>query len=496
MDSDRRPPPAARWLIGIGVPALFAAGGALAIMHWLSREPDLGDVGGRAADEGLAPPLTAETPGAAPQPTPTGPAATAQPTGGAPVGPAVSAASAGGGGVPSIAGSWPGFRGARVDNISTQSVSLARSWGPQGPPKLWSVKLGEGYAGPAIVNSRVYLLDYDQAAQADRLRCFALATGQELWSQAYSVPLKRNHGFSRTVPAATAKYVVTLGPKCHVMCCDAVSGAGKWRLDLVGQFGATVPAWYAGQCPLIDGSRVILAPGGNALMIAVDLATGKVAWQTPNPKGWKMTHSCILPLTIGGRKVYVYCASGGVAAVSAQDGSVLWETSEWTVSTANVPTPVDAGGGKLFLCGGYNSGAMMLKLTSAGGTISSETLWRVKANVYGSQQHTPVLYKGYLYGTAPNNQLVCLGLDGALKWSSGSTKRFGLGPYMVAGGMLYVLNENGELALVDPNPSGYKELARAKVLAGPEAWGPLAIAGGLLLARDLTSMVCLDVRSR
>jgi outer membrane protein assembly factor BamB len=158
--------------------------------------------------------------------------------------------------------------------------------------------------------------------------------------------------------------------------------------------------------------------------------------------------------------------------------------------------PVEVGNGRLFLCGGYNAGSMMLSLTNSGGSIQPQVVYRLKANVYGSQQQTPVFYKGYLYGTAPNNQLVCLDLDGHLKWSSGNTKRFGLGPYMIAGGMLYILNENGELALVDPNPSGYKELARAKVLPGPEAWGPLATAGGLLLARDLTSMVCLDVRAR
>jgi outer membrane protein assembly factor BamB len=228
----------------------------------------------------------------------------------------------------------------------------------------------------------------------------------------------------------------------------------------------------------------------------VDLASGKVIWQTPNPKGWKMTHSSVVPVTVGGQRMYVYCASGGVVGVSAKDGSILWETSEWTVSTANVPTPVGVGNGRLFLCGGYNAGAMMLELRSAGGKIQPQALFRLKANVYGSQQQTPVFYKGYLYGTAPNGQLVCLDLNGSLKWSSGSTKRFGLGPYMVAGGLLYVLNENGELALVEPSPSGYKELARAKVLPGPEAWGPLAIAGGLLLARDLTSMVCLDVRNR
>jgi outer membrane protein assembly factor BamB len=354
--------------------------------------------------------------------------------------------------------------------------------------------LGEGYAAPAVLNSRVYVLDYDQAARADRLRCLALATGQELWSQAYAVDVKRNHGMSRTVPAVTGPYVVTLGPMCHVMCCDAASGQVRWELNLVAQFGTTVPEWYAGQCPLIDGGRVILAPGGSALLVAVDLASGKIVWQTPNPNSWKMTHSSILPIEFGGQRMYVYCASGGVVGVSAKDGSILWQTAEWTVSTANVPTPIDVGQGRLFLCGGYNSGAMMLSLKGGGGKPRPEVLFRVGPGIYGSQQQTPILYKGHLYGTASNGQLVCLDLNGSRLWSSGA-KRFGLGPYMIAGGLMYIMNDSGELALVDPSPSGYQELARAKVLNGPEAWGPLAIAGGLLLARDLTSMVCLDVRA-
>jgi hypothetical protein len=36
-------------------------------------------------------------------------------------------------------------------------------------------------------------------------------------------------------------------------------------------------------------------------------------------------------------------------------------------------------------------------------------------------------------------------------------------------------------------------LAKAKVLDGIESWGPMAIASGRLIARDLTRMVCLDV---
>ena len=485
-------------LIGVGIPALVAAIGTLAILHWLSVRPDIAGVEPRLPSMEAAPGSGAGM-GSAGFEAPGGPdtapgeavVPAAQPGGFAPApGSSTAAATS----APTVGGSWPRFRGAKFDNISTESVSLARSWGPQGPARLWSVSLGEGYAAPAIQGGRVYLLDYDMTARADRLRCWDLGTGQELWNQAYSIEVKRYHGMSRTVPAVASGCVVTLGPKCHVMCCDAASGQVKWQIDLVGAYGTTVPEWYAGQCPLIDGKNAILAPGGTALMMAVDLASGNVVWQTPNPKGWKMTHSSIIPVNFGGKRMYVYCASGGVVGVSASDGAILWEQPGWTVSTANVPTPIDCGNGRLFVCGGYNAGSAMLGLKQAGSGITCDIVYRLKANVYGSQQHTPVLYKGYLYGTAPNNQLVCLDLDGNKKWSSGSTKRFGLGPYMIANGVLYILTDGGELALVQPDPSGYKELARAKVLNGPEAWGPLAIAGGLLLARDLTAMVCLDVR--
>lgn len=397
--------------------------------------------------------------------------------------------------VPSLPGSWARYRGADFSNIARNVSGLARSWGPGGPQKLWSVELGEGHAGPAVANGKVYVLDYDTRARADALRCFSLADGKLLWTQSYPVEVKRNHGMSRTVPAVSGKYVLTLGPKCHVMCADADTGKPYWKMDLVAKYGTKVPQWYAGQCPLIDGNRAIIAPGGKALMIAADIGSGKVLWSTPNPKGWDMTHSSIMPMTHAGKKMYLYCASGGVVGVSASDGSVLFETSDWTVSTANIPVPLPIGDGRIFLCGGYNAGAMMIRLKGSG-PFTVEKLWQVNARTFGSDQQSPILYNGYIYGVIPGGELACLSLEGKQLWRSGSTHRFGLGPYMMAGDLMYLLSDKGDLSLVQPNPSGYKELAKAKILTHGEAWAPLALAGTRLLARDVTTMVCLDVGAR
>jgi outer membrane protein assembly factor BamB len=337
------------------------------------------------------------------------------------------------------------------------------------------------------------VLDYDQKDFADALRCLSLADGKEIWRFTYPVKVKRNHGMSRTTPTLAGNYVVSMGPKCHVVCLDATTGQFVWGIDLVKEYNAEVPEWYAGQCPLVDGDRVILAPGGDALMIAVELATGKVVWKTPNPHDWKMTHSSILPIEFAGKRQYVYCGSRGVAGVDANAGAILWETDKWAISIATVPTPVDIGGGKLFFSGGYNAGAKMFQLTEADGKIVPAELFALPATTFGATQQTPILYQGHIYGVRPDGQLACLALSGKVVWTSGSKDKFGLGPFLIAGGSIFVMNDDGLLTLAEAGPAGYRALVKNRVLNGHDSWAPMALAGGRLLLRDLTRMVCLDI---
>ncbi len=393
-----------------------------------------------------------------------------------------------------LPGLWPWFRGKDLDNVAKDKVALARQWPSGGPKVLWSVELGEGHAGPAVQEGKVYLLDYDRVESADALRCLSLADGKEIWRYSYPVDVKRNHGMSRTVPAVAGGCVVALGPKCHVTCLDAATGQRRWMIDLVRQYGTVIPPWYAGQCPLVDGDRVILAPcGKDALLVALDLQTGKPIWKTPNPRAWKMTHASIMPMQFAGRRSYVYCGSGGVVGIDAQSGAILWDTTEWKISIATVPSPVCLSDGRIFLCGGYNAGAMMLQLVQEGDRIVPKTRFRVKARQFGSTQQTPILLGEYLYGVREDKELVCLDLQGKVVWHSGAEHRFGIGPYLAAEGILYVLSDDGVLTMAEATPAGYKPLARAQVLSGHDAWGPMALVAGRLLARDLTRMVCLDV---
>ncbi len=331
---------------------------------------------------------------------------------------------------------------------------------------------------------------------ADTLRCLSLDDGREIWRNGYPVILAENHGMSRTIPAVVGDCVITLGPKCQLACWDALTGKARWLIDLVLEHGATVPPWYAGQCPFIDTKteRLIVAPGGKALVMAVDYRSGKIVWQSPNPRNWAMTHVSIVPMEFAGHRMYVYCGRGGVAGVEADSGKLLWDTTEWQIAMATCPSPVVVGDGRIFFCGGYNAGSLMLQLQQEPGRIVPQKVFQLAPRQFSSEQQTPVLWQQHLYGVRQKDlQLVCLDLDGTEVWNSGREK-FGSGPYMIADGLLYVLDNKGVLSVAEAAPTGYRRLARAQVIEnGSCSWGPMALVAGRLIVRDSSRMVCVDI---
>lgn len=403
-------------------------------------------------------------------------------------------------GIPAtLPGEWPCFRGSNRDGICTDSTPLARAWPSEGPPVRWMVAVAEGYAGAAISQGRVFVLDYDEEHRADTLRCLSLNDGQEIWRNGYPVPLAANHGISRTVPAVAGDLVVTLGPRCHLAAWDVATGTCHWLIDLVEKFGATVPRWYTGQCPLIDEGRLVVATGGESLLVAIDYHTGNVIWKTPNPRQWSMTHSSITPMQIAGHKTYVYCGSGGVASVDGSTGTLLGDSLDWPEQFATATSPVVLPQDRLFLSSGYGStvGSLILQLKNAGDHWNAETVLRLPPTRFNAEQHTPVLFGEHLLGIRKRGggQVLCLDLAGNEVWNSGADK-FGHGPFLLVNDLLLALSNEGVLSLAEIKPTGYRRLSQHTIFPeGREAWGPMALAAGQLVLRDATRMACVDLRA-
>ena len=393
-----------------------------------------------------------------------------------------------------LTGKWVRFRGEQSDNILVAPEKIRISGDDY--PVLWSVPTGEGYAAPVIYNGRFYFLDYHESLSSDALRCFSLETGKELWRRWHRVPMKRNHGFSRTVPAIGKGYIISLGPMGHVMCCDPLTGEMKWSMDMQKEFGTKIPDWYAGQCPLVDGDILILAPAGEEiLMMGIDCRSGKTLWTTPNTLKYKMSHSSVMRMTLGGKKTYVYIGHGGVCGVSAEEadrGALLWETSKWNPSQVS-PSPVQLSANRLFVVAGYGLGGALLQVDRQGNKWTVSVVEQHKPNGgLSSEQQTPILYNNMIISILPRDgggnreRLVCYSPSNLRTpiWTSAAGERFGYGPYAIINNHLFALKDDGELYVYEILKQSMKLVKQQRIMDGVDAWGPLAYADGILILGD------------
>jgi len=267
-------------------------------------------------------------------------------------------------------------------------------------------------------------------------------------------------------------------------------------------YSTEVPFWYTGQCPLIDQSTAVIAPGGTSLIIGVDCETGKVLWETPNPHGWKMSHSSIMVMTLYGKRMYVYCAIGGVVGISAEEadkGQILWETSEWN-PTVVAPSPVLLEKGEIFLTAGYGTGSALLQIKKENMGFSAHIIESYKPKEgFASEQQTPIYYQDHLFAILPKdggvyrNEFVCCSPEDlrTFTWTSGKTNRYGLGPFILLDNLFFILNDDGMLTVAEARTDAFKPLAQAQLFEAQDAWGPIAFAGDRILLRDTGKMVCV-----
>ena len=400
-----------------------------------------------------------------------------------------------------LTGQWPCFRGSDYRNIvhTGKQIDFSADFRVQ-----WEVETGEGYAAPVIYNGKAYFLDYDEQLSSDALRCFDLETGTELWRRWYRVPMKRNHGFSRTAPIINDQCIITFGPEAHVMCCDPVTGELKWTLDLKKQFETEVPLWYSGQCPRIEDNQLILAPAGKEiLMIGLDYETGEILWQTPNSPGYQMSHSSVMPMVIHGKKTYVYAANGGICGVSgevADRGALLWNVA-WKPSVI-APSPLQLPSGDIVLTAGYGAGGALLRVNHTNGRWSATLVDQYKPNEgLSSEQQTPILYEQMVITIPPNDGGGRRGKVVAYSpsnihtpiWESAADERFGYGPYIVIDNHLVVLKDDGELYIYKLEQRSMTLIKKQRIMDGHDAWSPMAYADGYLMVRDAEMVVCLKI---
>mgnify|MGYP000681123601 CR=1 FL=1 len=420
---------------------------------------------------------------------------------------------------------WPQFLGPNRNGTSPEK-GLLRAWPESGPKVLWSVSVGRGYGGPAIKDGKVYLLDRDDAV-GDNLRCFDLSTGRELWNFAYDAPGSVMFPGSRSVPTVDGQHVYSCGPYGDLYCVDVNSGKPVWHKNIWRDFGGErIPMWALTQCPLVYGDLVIVASQTpQADVVAYEKRTGNVRWKTP-PLGLISYASPTIVRVDGKDHVVMVTSStnpfqrtspvdelGKAIGLDPLTGEVLWKYEQWNCHIS-VPCAVDAGENRVLVVGGYELGATMIRVEKQpDGRYSTTELFTTRE--FGDQTKPPLLHNGYFYAQYGTNSrrdgLVCMNMEGKIMWKTRRSPDFNKGSMILADGLILATDGGRKLYLVEPDPSGFKPLASAEVLAeggtgsendplaskiggATQNWAPMALADGKLLVRDQRQLKCLVVR--
>lgn len=424
----------------------------------------------------------------------------------------------------SLAADWPQYLGPARNSTSPEK-GLLRSWPEKGPEVLWTVAVGIGYGGPVVRDGKVYLLDRDDKV-GDNLRCLNLADGSELWSFAYDAPGRVMFPGSRSVPIVDGHHVYSCGPYGDLYCIDTNTHKPVWNKNVWKDFGGDkIPIWAITQCPLIYGDLLILASQApDAGVVAYDKLTGDVRWKTPNLGNESYASPSVVKIDGEDHVVMVISSTnpighrelpqtlGNVVGIEPLTGKILWEYDKWRCHIS-VPSAVDAGENRVLVVGGYELGATMIKVEKkTDGSYGTTELFTTEE--FGDQTKPPILHNGHFYAQYGTNSrrdgLVCMSMDGQIKWSTRRSPDFNKGSMILVDGLILATDGRKTLYLIEPDPSGFKALASAEVLGeggtgsendplaarvggSTQNWAPLALSDGKLLVRDQSRLKCVKV---
>ncbi len=436
----------------------------------------------------------------------------------------------------SLAADWPQFLGPERNSTSAEQ-GLLRSWPENGPEVLWTVEVGRGFGGPVIKDGKVYLLDRDDEV-GDKLRCFNLADGGELWSYAYEAPGSVMFPGSRSVPTVDGNLVYTCGHNGDLHAIEINTHKPIWKANVWTDFGGkpasdtsggfrsrdpgSFPIWAITQCPLIyDDLLILVSQAPDAGVVAYDKLSGDVKWTTANLGNESYASPSVVRIDGKDHVVIVISSTnpignpglprtlGKVVGLEPHTGEILWEYDQWNCHIS-VPSAVDAGDNRVLVVGGYELGATMIKVEKKddGSYVATELF---TTEEFGDQTKPPVLHNGYLYAQFGTNNrrdgLCCMNLDGEIMWKTKRDPSFNKGSMILVDGLMLATDGEKSVYLIDPDPQAFKQLASAELLgeAGESGgiagriggrtqnWAPIALSDGKLLIRDQSEMKCIKV---
>lgn len=423
---------------------------------------------------------------------------------------------------------WPQWLGPKRDGI-WREAGIAVKFPPGGPKVRWRTPIGEGYAGPAVANGKVYITDrvlgkgaknpdnaFDRktrVAGIERVLCLNESNGDVIWKHEYPCEYQISYASGpRTTPVVAGGKVYTYGAMGHLFCLVADTGKVHWSKEMLKEYKMTVPGWGFSGHPLLDGDRLICLVGGQgSVAVAFHKDTGKEVWKALS--AGEPGYAPPMILEIDGKRQLILWHPESVNSLDPETGKVYW-SQRYNKKPAlqagmSIPTPILYKDMLFFTC--FYEGSLMLKVK---GTEQPKVLWQIQGRsvtdteALHSVMTTPFIKDDYIYGVCSYGELRCLKITGERVWetfkaTTGKSTRWGHAFIVQQGERCILFNEGGDLIIAKLTPKGYEEIDRANILVptntmAPPAgrrviWSHPAFANRSVYARNDKEIICVSM---
>ena len=386
---------------------------------------------------------------------------------------------------------WPGWRGPRGDGSSLEK-NIPVHWGAESNI-LWKVELpGTGHASPVVWENRVFIATANESAQERLLLCLDRDSGRTLWKKTVlSSPLEQKNtlnSFASGTPVTDGKkvYAAFLDKSEMVVTAFDMEGKPLWSVR-PGPFSSK-----HGFCtsPLLYNDLVIVNGDhdGESYLAALSREDGHTVWKTPRENH---TRSYCTPLIrqIAGRDQMILTGDKCTASYDPRDGHRYWVMDGPTEQF--VASPVyNEKTGLVLITGGYpDHHILAIKPDGTSNVTKTHIAWRTTKGV--SYVPSPISAEDYFLVVSDRAQATCFeAAAGTILWqeSVGQEEHASL---VSANGLVYFLNDNGEMTVVKPGRE-FNVVARNSL---PETFfASPALSQGRIFLRGDKHLYCIGLR--
>jgi len=390
------------------------------------------------------------------------------------------------------AGDWPQWLGPNRNGVAVETVAAWKEF----PAARWKRATASGFSVPVVVNGILYV--HASVAEKDEEEVIAVdvRTGQDLWTDRYARSAYRSAlGVGpRATPSVVDGHLITTGITGVISCYEARTGKRQWQMNPWETLKIPRPNFGVCASPVATEGKLFVAVGGEgASVVAYDLKTGEQVWQAlDEPAG--SASPLVVTRDVDGKTQteLVVQTTLRLVGMSPRDGTVNWEHPLVFQPSGVSPTSLVLN--DRLICSTQDTGTLTLKLpTETSSTSPQLEWWNQELSSYfstgtvGSQDRVYLVTNQVM--PLPRADVRCLDVKtGRERWIRKGLGYFHVGLIMLSDGKLLLLDDAGNLLLMQPGDESLEELCRAKVCGGTFC-NPV-LADGCVFVRDSKEVVC------